>query len=442
MQHVKDIRDAGGIITSEDISIYRPVLVRAPLRSNHVAFFPFHSRGDLFSSTHLLPHSKRDPLISKVNGHTVMGPGPPSSGGGAIIGALRFLSGYSAPYSSSFDTLSQHRYVEACRHVFAIRMSLSDPKFDRDTNANAVRDLIEGGYMETLRVATSDGAVLNMSQYGGPKWAQLNSAVEHSAGENSMKDAKEGDRRRRMFERIGANDDTIATSSRNLRLFNYLEDHGTTSLSVIDSNRNTVTITSSVNLEFGSKVVSPSTGMLLNNEMDDFSTPGRPNSFGLRPSETNLPVPGKRPLSSMSPTMVFRDGGGSGHGPVTPHDDLGDLVLSLGASGGPKIITAVLQTILNYVFVGMPLFESVSAPRIHDQLLYHGAVGTNVERCTLLQGPDIVLSSRTHTALERRGHELIETDYLGAVQAVAVDLENGSLTAVSDIRKQGMPAGY
>lgn len=372
----------------------------------------------------------------------MVGPGPPSSGGGAIIGALRFLSGYSAPYSSSFDALSQHRYVEACRHVFAIRMSLSDPKFDRDTNANAVRDLVEGDYMETLRAGTLDDTVLNISQYGGPRWAQLHSTVQHSAGANPMKDAKEGDRRRRIMERSGANDDTTATSSRNLRRFNYLEDHGTTSLSVVDRNRNTVTITSSVNLEFGSKVVSPSTGILLNNDMDDFSTPGRPNSFGLRPSETNFPVPGKRPLSSMSPTIVFRDGSGSGRGPATPHDDLGELVLSLGASGGPKIITAVLQTILNYVFVGMPLFEAVSAPRIHDQLLYHGAAGTNVERCTLLQGPDIVLSNRTRAALEKRGHELIETDYLGAVQAVAVDLENGSLTAVSDIRKQGMPAGY
>ena len=90
----------------------------------------------------------------------------------------------------------------------------------------------------------------------------------------------------------------------------------------------------------------------------------------------------------------------------------------------------------------MPLFESVSAPRIHDQLLYHGSAGTNVERSVLPQGPDIVLSNRTCAALERRGHYLIETDYLGAVQAVGVDLETGSLTAVSDIRKQGMPAGY
>jgi gamma-glutamyltranspeptidase len=90
----------------------------------------------------------------------------------------------------------------------------------------------------------------------------------------------------------------------------------------------------------------------------------------------------------------------------------------------------------------MPLFESVSVRCIHDQLLYPGSAGTNIERSALPQNPDIVLSNRTRAALERRGPYLIETDYLGAVQAVGVDLETGSLTAVSDIRKQGMPAGY
>ena len=90
----------------------------------------------------------------------------------------------------------------------------------------------------------------------------------------------------------------------------------------------------------------------------------------------------------------------------------------------------------------MPLFESVSVQRIHDQLLYPGSADTNVERSALPQDPDIVLSNRTRAALERRGPCLIETDYLEAVQAVGVDLETGSLTAVSYIRKQGMPAGY
>merc|ERR1719491_1706422 len=122
--------------------------------------------------------------------------------------------------------------------------------------------------------------------------------------------------------------------------------------------------------------------------MDDFSSPGRVNYFGLRPSAANYVAPGKRPLSSMAPTMVFRHGEGrdptdAGDG----RDPPGRLVLSLGASGGPKIITAVLQTILNAALTGMPLYEAVTAPRVHDQLLYHGAAGTNIEEDALPQGP-------------------------------------------------------
>lgn len=331
------------------------------------------------------------------------------------------------PYAARADTLSKHWYVEACRHVFAIRMSLSDPAFAPEENAAAVADLLEGRYMESLRRTTADNATLRLSQYGGRKWAQLKDAD----GDGALADAREGDRRRRQRRRASR------TVARSARLFGYLEDHGTSSLTVVDKDRNTVTITSSVNVEFGSKVVSPSTGIVLNNQMDDFSSPGRVNYFGLQPSASNYVAPGKRPLSSMSPTMVFRhdENPDSGNHP-------GKLVLSLGASGGPKIITAVLQTILNSAFVGVPLYEAVTAPRVHDQLLYHGAAGTNIEEDTLPQGPTLRLSARSRGALEGRGHAVIPSDFLGTVQAVAVDLETETLSAVSDVRKQGMPAGY
>ncbi len=342
------------------------------------------------------------------------------------MGALRFLSGYNTPLSAFADTLSKHWYVEACGHVFAMRMSLSDPKFYPKENSDVVEDLISNDYMEELRKNSSDDSVLRLSQYGGAKWAQL----KDSDDKEDLVDAQEGDRRRRAEE----------NEARKLMYFNYLEDHGTTSLSVVDKDRNAVTITSSINLEFGSKIASPSTGIILNNQMDDFATPGMDDFFGLRPSESNYIASGKRPLSSMSPTMVFRslDGNESD----TTSDNLGKLVLNLGASGGPRIITSILQTILNYAYLGMPLYESVSAPRIHNQLLYHGAAGLIIEQDSLPQGPLVELSQRTRNALERRGHTVITSNYLGAVQAVAVDLETDTLTAVSDIRKQGMPAGY
>jgi gamma-glutamyltranspeptidase len=367
-------------------------------------------------------------LISRnIKGYTVVGAPPPSSGGGVIIGALRFLSGYATPFASLADTLSKHRYVEACRHAFAIRMSLSDPKFAREENADAVNDLISGDYIGSLRNVTMDDDVLRLSQYGGMKWAQL----KDTEGKGALIDAQEGDRRRRRTSEVAHS--TVTARHRKLRLFNYLEDHGTTSLSVVDKDRNTVVITSSINLEFGSKVYSPTTGLILNNQMDDFATPGRADYFGLHPSESNYISPGKRALSSMSPTMVFCDGS---------NGDMGDLVLSLGGSGGPKIITACLQTILNFAFIGMPLYDAVSSARIHNQLLYHGAAGSNIESDILPQGPTVELSERTRISLEKRGHKLIPSDFLGAVQAVSVDVETDTLTAVSDVRKQGMPAGY
>lgn len=110
----------------------------------------------------------------------------------------------------------------------------------------------------------------------------------------------------------------------------------------------------------------------------DFATPGKSNAYGLRPSESNYVAPGKRPLSSMSPAMVFLP---KGKTPSTTNhnrsvvecdedncNELGDIVLILGASGGPKIISAVLQTIINYCILGMPLYESVVSPRVHDQV--------------------------------------------------------------------------
>ena len=160
-----------------------------------------------------------------------MGAPPPSSGGAAIVGVLRFLSGYAAPYAALADALSSHRYVEACRHAFAIRMSLSDPGFAPEVNRDAVANLTEGGYVEALRRTTSDDAVLNLSRYGGQKWAQLKDAD----GEGAPVDAQEGDRRRRRRaeERTRADDEDVH-ASRKLRLFNYLEDHGTSSLSIVD----------------------------------------------------------------------------------------------------------------------------------------------------------------------------------------------------------------
>ncbi|KAJ9464920.1 Gamma-glutamyltranspeptidase 1 [Diplonema papillatum] len=132
------------------------------------------------------------------------------------------------------------------------------------------------------------------------------------------------------------------------------DDHGTAHLNVMDSQGLSVSMTSTVNLAFGSKWASPSTGIILNNEMDDFSQPGRNNSFGYPPSPSNYIAPGKRPLSSMAPTLIVADG---------------RVVQCVGAAGGSRIITATAQVVLNTLEYAMAPGAAVGAPRLHDQLL-------------------------------------------------------------------------
>ena len=215
-----DIQSAGGIVTAEDIAQYRPTI--------------------------------RDPLVANVKGFNIVSTPPPSSGGAVIIGVLRFLTGYLDPFASFADALSKHRMVEAFKHGFAIRMSMSDPDFNTNVTKAAVADLITGSYMDELRQNTSDTWISPLSDYGGTKWAQINASDDKV----SAVDAKEGDRLL-----------LIKRGQRYLRGFNYLEDRGTTHVSVVDKNRNAVAITSSINFHFGSKFISPSTGIIFNDQV-------------------------------------------------------------------------------------------------------------------------------------------------------------------------------
>ena len=379
-----DIQAAGGIVTEDDLANFRPTL-RSPVAAHD------------------------------ISGYSVVGVPPPSSGGAAIIGAARFLSGYSSPLAATMDSLSLHRIVESLKHVFAIRMSLSDPAYNTASVKDAVADLVSGSYMEQLRKSTMDNSTLPLHMYGGSKWAQLSD----SDGKGNASDSQEGDRRR-LINKYG-----------------YLEDRGTSHLSVIDKNGNAVAMTTSINTYFGSKVVSSSTGLVLNNQMDDFGIPGVSDYFGLKPSEANFIKPGKKPLSSMSPTLVFQNIGGAGS-----RHSLGPVRLAIGASGGPKIISAVLQTLLLHVMTGLSLYNAIAHPRVHDQLIYHGSAVTGIEVAKTISETSIALSERSRQALERRNHELLDLDYTGTVQAVAVDTETGLLSAACDIRKGGSPDGY
>jgi gamma-glutamyltranspeptidase/glutathione hydrolase len=182
----------------------------------------------------------------------------------------------------------------------------------------------------------------------------------------------------------------------------------TTHISIVDSLGNAVSITTTLNGNFGSKVMVDGGGFFLNNEMDDFSAkPGVPNMFGLVGQEANAIQPGKRMLSSMTPTIIEKDG---------------ELFLVLGAPGGSTIITAVLQTFLNVVEYGMSLPEAVAAPRFHhqwlpDQILYESDA----------------LTGGTKDSLAALGYQFREVDAMAVIKAIQV-LPDGQLRAAADPR--------
>lgn len=201
-----------------------------------------------------------------------------------------------------------------------------------------------------------------------------------------------------------------AGTSDDITAGNYVirESYETTHISIVDSLGNAVSITTTLNGNFGSKVMVDGGGFLLNNEMDDFSSkPGVPNMFGLVGKEANAIHPGKRMLSSMTPTIVEKDG---------------ELFLVLGAPGGSTIITAVFQTFLNVVEYGMTLEDAVAAPRFHHQWLPDRIV---VEKGSV---PPAVRDSLT-----AMGHQLHEITYMAKIKAI-LRMPDGTLVAAADPR--------
>lgn len=192
------------------------------------------------------------------------------------------------------------------------------------------------------------------------------------------------------------------------------EDGGTTHFCVMDAQGNAAACTETINTTYGSYVVEPRYGIVLNNEMDDFTTlPGRPNAFGLQQSAANAVAPGKKPLSSMTPTVVLRDG---------------RPVLVVGASGGPRIITATIQVLLEVVVFDRTANQAVTQPRLHHQWL-----------------PDeVLLEPQAYRdlaeALKTKGHRVREAQELAATQALRWTPRG--LEPASDPRKHGGPAGY
>ena len=192
---------------------------------------------------------------------------------------------------------------------------------------------------------------------------------------------------------------------------------------MVDAEGNVVANTFTLNDSFGSAVTVRGAGFLLNNEMDDFtSKPGTPNFYGLMQSELNAIAPRKRPLSSMTPVIILKQG---------------KPFLTMGSPGGPVIISAVTQVLLNIVDFGMNAQQAVDAPRFHHQWMpdeiYSEPFGLNRD---------------TQRELELRGHKFAkkyffpDTNYLGDVQIILIDPKTGFRLGASDPRRGGAPAGY
>jgi gamma-glutamyltranspeptidase/glutathione hydrolase len=191
----------------------------------------------------------------------------------------------------------------------------------------------------------------------------------------------------------------------------------TTHFSAADAEGNWVACTATINTSYGSKVVVPGTGVVLNNEMDDFSAqPGVANYFGLVGAEANAVAPGKRPLSSMSPTIVLRNG---------------KPILSVGAAGGPTIITQTLLAIIHTVDFGCDPAEALAQPRFHQQW------SPDELRIEKKFPPEV------RRELERRGHKLKEFDAIGACQAVGLARDGKTFLGAHDPRvTDGKAAGF
>jgi len=347
----RDMAALGGLITLDDLAHYQPKIREAV----HASYALDAHCWEVFSAP------------------------PPSSGGVAVIEALNMLQ--DVPLKGWDDPQSVHMVAEVMRRVFADRAAyLADPDF----SSVPVAGLISPCYAKEM-LATIDPyrATPSKNLHAGNPHV-CTSGISASAASNTIISLGEGPH--------------------------------TTHFSVVDAAGNAVASTTTLNDSYGSHVTS-SAGFLLNDEMDDFTTqPGVPNAlFGLIQSEGNTIAPGKRPLSSMTPTIVVRDG---------------QLSFVTGSPGGPTIISVTLLSILNWARLGMDAQSAINAPRFHHQWM-----------------PDVLLmeklfSTEMEEQMKARGYEIKRRGHIGLINAIGIDPQNGERCGAADPRDDGSAIGY
>ncbi len=360
---VAEMQLGGGLITLDDLKHYEPK-IREPLTKTYTAG---GHNWDLITSP------------------------PPSSGGVATIEALNILQ--PVPLKSWDDPESVHWVVEAMRRAFADRaMYLADPDFAKVPAA----ELTSECYADSLRATIDSTKASSSEQVASEDPGMLQKDCAKSA-------------RTRV---VPARDNDAAA----IALAEAARGGHTTHFSVVDGAGNAVANTYTLNDSFGSAVTSAD-GFLLNDEMDDFTAhPGSPNMFGLIQSEANAVGPDKRPLSSMMPTILLRDG---------------KLSFVTGSPGGPTIISATLLSILNWMRLGMDAQSAINAPRFHEQWMPEAvAVEPNV--------PAPIVQD-----LEKRGYQISPRhSWMGEVEAIGIDPATGERLGAPDPRRQGAASGF
>ncbi len=306
----------------------------------------------------------REPVRGAYRGHEVISMPPPSSGGVHLVQMLNMLRDAGLAQLPPDDPARYHRLAETMKFAYADRsLWLGDPDFTD----------VPVAWLTSSARADSQAALIRTD--GVYPW------------------------------RLCGGASTTAT-----------EGEHTTHLSVVDAAGNAVAATLTVNLGFGSGMVAAGTGVVLNDEMDDFvAAPGVPNAFGLVGGDANAVAPGKRPLSSMTPTILLRDG---------------CVFMVTGSPGGSRIITATLQTVLAVVDHGLGPADAVGLPRIHQQW----------RPDTLFHEPTAVATGALDV-LRRLGHTPVERETVGNVQLIVVD-PDGRPVAASDPRGVGKAASF
>ncbi len=310
---------------------------------------------------------ERTPVLGNYRGYEIISMPPPSSGGAVLIQMLNILEGFDLQKLEANSSDRYHLMAEAMRRAFADRAEYMG---DADFVKVPVPGLIDKAYAATLR------ATINTER--------ASTSEEVHAG----------------------------------RPAGY-ESEQTTHFTVVDAEGNAVANTYTLNNSYGSAAVAKGTGLLLNDEMDDFAAkPGMPNMYGLIQGERNAVAPKKRPLSAMTPTIVLRKDG--------------SLWFTVGSPGGPTIINTVLCVITNVIDYEMNIQQAIDFPRIHHQWLPDELVGE-----------PFGLSGDTQKALTARGHKIAKLRYLGDAEGIMIEEKTGVRLGATDPRRSdGQAVGY